>query len=757
MAQPIRRAAVIGAGSMGSGIAAQFANAGVPVLLLDVPGQHGARNAPAEAGIARQLKANGFMHPSRAALVTPGNTQDDLGQLAAVDWIVEAVVEDLAIKRDLFARVEPIRRDGSVISSNTSTIPLAQLVDGQGERFARDFTITHFFNPPRVMQLLEVVAGPATSPDAATTVRAAGEDILGKTVLACRDTPGFVANRIGCYWIALAIIEAMNAGLTVEEADAIVGAPFRIPPIGAFGVLDLIGVDLVPLVWGSLHALMPATDPLWRYDLTEETLIRQMLERRLLGRKSGSGFYRVNRGGATKTRDVLDLRICEYRPEQPVNLPSLTAAARDLRKLCEQDDAAGRYAWRVLSRLVVYAAAVAPDIADAPADVDTGMRLGYGWGEGPFEIADRVGAAWIAERLARDGEEVPDLLARAASSGGFHASGSGQPAAPLLALRQRTVFENPSAALHDIGEGVLCLEHRTKMNIFDDAVFEAIGVALDEVPRQFRALVIGSDHARAFSAGADLGLYLSRVKAGDWAALEQFQTVGQERFLGLKYAPFPVVGAAFGLALGGGCEVLLHCREIVAHAELNVGLPEVGVGLIPGWGGCVQMLARWARKPGAPKGPLAPASEAFQLIARARVSSAALEARDMGILRDADPVVMNRRKLLATAKQRAIALAEAGYQAPAEDVLFLAGPAGRLALMTGVRSQLALGQLTDTDVTMAEAVATVLTGGATDPLTPMTERQVCALEREVVLGLARTPSTAARIAHMLATGKPLRN
>jgi 3-hydroxyacyl-CoA dehydrogenase len=328
--------------------------------------------------------------------------------------------------------------------------------------------------------------------------------------------------------------------------------------------------------------------------------------------------------------------------------------------------------------------------------------------------------------------------------------------ATLADLRRRAVFENPSAALLDIGDGVACLEHRTKMNIFDDGVFDAIGAALTEVPKNFRALVIGSDHPRAFSCGADLGLFLARVKAGDWPALEAFVAVGQARFLALKYAAFPVVGAAFGLALGGGCEVLLHCHEIVAHAELNAGLPETAVGLIPAWGGGTQLLLRWARKQGATRGPLAPAAEIFPIILRAKVSSSALEAIDSGIVRPQDSIVMNRAQVLATAKARALALAETAAPLPPES-LFLSGPSGKASLMASARSQHAAGQLTDTDLAIAELLATVLTGGATDPLTAMTEQQVCALEREAVMAVARRPTTVARIEHMLATGKPLRN
>ena len=320
MTPSVKRAAVFGAGSMGSGIAAQFANAGVPVLLLDIASREGRRSAAAEAGVAKQIKAGGFMHPARAELVEPGNVEDDLGRVAEADWIVEAVVEDLAIKHDLLARIDSVRKRESVISSNTSTIPLARLIEGHSKAFGESFVITHFFNPPRVMPLVEVVSGPATAPSKRQMIEQAGEEILGKTVLNCRDTPGFVANRIGCFWIAMAIVEALQAGLPIEEADAIVSRPLRIPASGAFGLLDLIGVDLVPHVWGSLHRQLPKSDLLQSYDLTAHPLIKRMIEANRLGRKSGSGFYRLSKSGSGRTREVLDPATFDYHAEHPSDL-----------------------------------------------------------------------------------------------------------------------------------------------------------------------------------------------------------------------------------------------------------------------------------------------------------------------------------------------------------------------------------------------------------------------------------------------------
>jgi 3-hydroxyacyl-CoA dehydrogenase len=565
----------------------------------------------------------------------------------------------------------------------------------------------------------------------------------------------------------MAIVEALHAGLPIEDADAAISAPMRIPASGAFGLLDLIGVDLVPHVWGSLHRQLPASDLLQSYDLTAHPLIQRMIQAKRLGRKTGAGFYRKSRSG--RAREILDPATFEYRAERPseLRLPK----SKDLRQFCESDEAAGRLAWRVLSRTVVYASSAAPEIADTVADIDLGMSLGYNWIVGPFQLADSVGARWVAERLARGGEAIPPLLAKAAEAGSFYTV-DGSPLAtappyarskspkvvkPLAALKGRTVFENDGAILADIGDGVLCLEHKTKMAIYDNNVFAAIGVALEEVPKAFRALIIGSDHPRAFSCGADLSFFLGRIKAGDFAGLDAFLRNGQDRFMSLKYAPFPVVAAAFCFALGGGCETLLHMHAIAAHAELNAGMPESNLGLLPCWGGCTQMAVRWRKKGGVMQGPVAWLADPFALILGSRVSGSALEARDFGILRESDAIVMDRARVIGKAKTTAIQMAEAGFTPPERETLFLPGPSGKASLMSGAHSQHALGRMSANDLAVAEALATILSGGATDPLRPMTEHDVLSLERETVVELARRPATEERIAHMLATGKPLRN
>ncbi len=412
---PVRRAVVIGAGSMGSGIAAQFANGGVPVTLLDVAGPPDDRAAPARAGVARQINAQGFADDRAPALVSVGCIDDDLGTVAEADWVVEAIIEDPAIKRALFARIDAVRRPGTAVSSNTSTIPLARLTAGMPDAFRRDFVITHFFNPPRHMRLVELVTGPDTTADTADRVRAACREALDKVVVACRDTPAFIANRLGCFWMSVAAIEAQRHGLTVEQADAVAGPPFGVPRTGIFGLLDLVGIDLVPLVWGSLLGALPAGDAHHRYDLTADPVIRRLIAEGRIGRKAKGGFYRKAPG--TDAREALDLTRFTYRPQEE------EAPAPDLATLIGRDDAAGRYAWAVLSAVLTYAAAVAADIADDVDAIDTAMRLGYGWAEGPFALADRVGTAAIAGRLRAEGRPVPPLLDTAAGAGGFYRDG----------------------------------------------------------------------------------------------------------------------------------------------------------------------------------------------------------------------------------------------------------------------------------------------------------------------------------------------
>ncbi len=774
--QEIRKATVIGAGVMGAGIAAQFANAGVPVLLLDiVPPAAADRNALAVGAIARMLKTEPapFMSAAAAKLVTPGNLEDHLAQVADSDWIVEAVVERLEVKQALYAKLDAVRRPGTAVSSNTSTIPLHLLTQGLSAAFARDFLITHFFNPPRYMRLLEVVTGTATDARLADRVAEFADRVLGKSVVRCKDSPGFIANRLGVYWLQIGVVEALDLGLTVEEADAVVGRPMGIPKTGVFGLIDLVGLDLMPHINASLEKALPAGDAFHAAN-RDLPLVRQMIAQGNTGRKGKGGFYRLNRSGGGKVKEAIDLVSGEYRAEQRPELPELAGAAKNLRALLESDSPSGRYAWRVLGQTLSYAASLVPEAADDVQAIDAAMRLGYNWQWGPFELIDKLGAAWLAQRLEKHAMGVPPLL-RAAAGRSFYRVESGRrqflgtdgayhdlrraPGVLLLEdikLAAKPLLKNGSAAVWDIGDGVLCFEFTSKSNSLDEAIIALLGETIALVQKHHKALVIYNE-GRNFSVGANLGLALFAANIAAWSQIEQLIAGGQQTYKALKYAPFPVVGAPSGMALGGGCEILLHSDAVQAHAESYIGLVECGVGVIPGWGGCKEMLGRWAASGLLPRGPMPVPSKVFETVSTATVSKSAAEARNLLFLRPGDGITMNRDRLLADAKARALELA-VNYQPPKPWELKLPGPAGKLAFMMAAEDFHRRGIATDHDLVVAAELAGVLTGADTDPVDPpLGEDQVVALERAAFMRLMKTPGTLARIEHLLVTGKPLRN
>lgn len=774
----IETAAVIGAGVMGSGIAAHFANAGVPVRLLDVvPAGAEDRDALAKGAIDRMLKADPapFMTKRAARLVTPGNLEDDLEALADCDWIVEAVLEDPTVKRDLYARLETVVKPGAVVSSNTSTIPLGILTEGRSPAFRAGFLVTHFFNPPRYMRLLELVAGPDSDPVRAAAVKDFADRRLGKGVVDAKDTPGFIANRIGTLWLQAAVNAAFDLGLSVEEADAVAGRPMGVPKTGVFGLLDLVGIDLMPHIARSLLATLPEDDPYRRLH-REEPRVMQMIDAGYTGRKGKGGFYRLNRSGGGRVKESIDLATGDYAPSARVEPDAVTAAkAGGLRALVEHDSPAGRFAWTVLAETLGYAARLVPEICDDVLGVDQAMRLGYAWKEGPFELIDRLGAGWFADRLSADGREVSPLLAKAAEAGGFYrAEGATR---QYLAIDGRYAHEvlpdgvirlsdvkrasqpllrNASAALWDLGDGVTCFEFTSKMNTLDDQTMDLLVKAIRKTGADHTAMVIYNEGTN-FSVGANLGLALFAVNIALWPQIEQLVKGGQDAYKAVKYAPFPVVAAPSGMALGGGCEILLHAAAVQAHAETYCGLVEAGVGLVPGWGGCKEMLLRHIANPKRPGGPMPPVSAAFETIGLAKVARSAFEAKELLFLRPDDGVTMNRDRLLADAKARALAMAR-DYRPPAPpEEIRLPGPTARSALDLAVRDLAKKGQATPHDVVVAGHLARVLSGGDTDMTEALTEDDLLALERAEFMTLVRTPGTAARVEHMLETGKPLRN
>jgi 3-hydroxyacyl-CoA dehydrogenase len=784
----IAKVGVLGSGVMGAGIAAHVANAGYPVVLLDIVPPNlpagGDRSGIAKAALerARKQKPAPFLSESRAKLVTPGNLEDDLALLAGCDWIVEAVLERLDVKHDVYRRIDAVRKAGSIVSSNTSTIPLAKLTEGLPESFARDFLITHFFNPPRYMRLLEIVSGPATDRAATEAIRTFADVQLGKSVVDCNDTPAFIANRVGTFWIETATNAAQDLELTVEEADAVAGKAFGFPKTGIFGLLDLVGIDLGPHVAASLLATLPPDD-LYRSVHRESPLIAKMIAAGLTGRKGKGGFYRMEKGeGGSKRLLAIDLRTGEYRPavEKP-RLDSLEASKKGgPAALLEHPDKGGRFARRMITQTLAYAASLLPEICDRISSVDEAMKSGFGWEMGPFELLDRIGPKRFAAMLEKDGIAVPALLAKA-GDGTFYRVENGRlqelgvdgastdvPRAPgvlLLADVKRAagkpVAKNGSASLWDLGDGVLCLEFHTKMNALDEGVLRMIekgsGLITDaKLAGRWKAMVIANDGTN-FSVGANLGVALFAANLAMWPAIEMSIAQGQEVFRRMKYAPFPVVGAPSGMALGGGCEILLHCAAIQAHVESYMGLVEVGVGVIPSWGGCTELVERWQAAKAAPRGPMPAVAKAFETISTAKVSTSTDEARELLFLRESDGVTMNRDRLLADAKARALALVAAGYEPPKPVELALPGPSGKAALDMAVEGFRASGAATPHDVVVASHLAHVLTGGDTDVTTPVSEDGMSRLEREAFLALVKTPGTLARIEQMLETGKPLRN
>ncbi len=801
----ISKVAVIGSGVMGSGIAAQVANAGIPVVLLDiVPKDAKDRSALAKGAIEKMLKADPapLMRKSNAKLITPGNLEDDLDLLKDVDWIIEVVLEDLKVKHATYEKLNKVRKKGSIITSNTSTIPLHKLVEGIGRDFEADFMITHFFNPPRYMRLLELVVGKNTRPDAVKTIREICDVKLGKGVVVCNDTPGFIANRLGVFWLTAGVNEAIRQGISIEAADAIMSKPVGIPKTGVFGLIDLVGIDLMPKLSSSLLSTLEKDDP-YRKIFIDHPFVHGMIKEGYTGRKGKGGFYRLdpNSTGAKKEKQALkiDAKVfseSQYVKSNKIKLASEDAGKAGLKAVVEHEDEGGKYAWKVLSQTLAYAAFLVPEVADTIVEIDDGMKLGYNWKSGPFEMMDALGPAWFAEKLKAEGIAVPELLQQV-GQGTFYKIENGKrqyfgtdgkyhdikrPEGVLLLsdikLASKPVLKNGSAKVWDIGDGVLCFEKTSKMNTFDEQIFDLLEETIKLIgdgKKQYKALVVYNE-ASNFSAGANLGLAAFMINIAMWPQVEEFIARGQRVFMGLKFAPFPVVSAPSGMALGGGCEILLSSDAVQAHAETYCGLVEVGVGIIPGWGGCKELLLRFREREkkqfakdmgkigkkniwfSPDTTPMGPARKAFETIATATVAKSAFEAIDIGYLRESDNITMNRDRLLFDAKKKALALSN-DYKPPekAEDIR-LPGAGGKTALDLAVSDLRKSGKATPYDVVVSGAVAAVVSGGKKGDWTvKMKEEDILALELKEFMKLLKNEGTMARIEHMLENGKPLRN
>jgi 3-hydroxyacyl-CoA dehydrogenase len=760
---------------MGSRIAAHFANAGFAVDLLDIvlPGQP-KRNAAALAGLETAAKQRpvAFFTDAAAKLIAPGNFDDHLDRLHGCDWIVEAVAENLDIKRALLGRVAAVRQPGTILSTNTSGIPLAAIAAGFDEEMGRHFLGTHFFNPPRYLHLVEVIRWAGTDPAVADWVANFCDLHLGKGVVECKDTPNFIANRIGCFFGATIHKLTAEGGYTVEEVDALTGPLIGLPKSASFRLVDIIGLDVWVHVLRNLYELAPDDPAHDRYVVPK--FMEAMLERGWLGEKRGQGFYK--RVGAAKEIHAIDLQTLEYHPAQKVRFPAADAvrAVEDLgerlRALVAGSDRAGTFLWPLLRDFFLYSAQMVPEISDRIVEIDRAMRWGFAFELGPFELWDALGVEPVAARMRSEGCAVPERVERMLASGAHSfyeaADRDGQPGTRYFDIQRGgwqqleerpgvlvlndlkrargVVKKNAGASLVDLGDGVLCLEFHSKMNALGEDAGQMLRAALDETGRGFGALAIANqgDH---FSAGANLMSLLLAAQDEEWDELDAAVRRFQQANMLLKYAPVPVVAAPFGMALGGGCEVVLHAARVQASAETYMGLVETGVGLIPAGGGCKEMLIR-----------LGNAKAAFELIGYAKMSGSAAHARELGLLRAADGVSMNAERLVADAKAAALAL-RAGYApgVPRQDIA-VEGDAGYALLKMGLYLAHEGGYISDHDMVVGEKLAYVLSGGRGIART-VSEQEMLDLEREAFLSLCGQPKTQERIQYTLKNGKPLRN
>jgi 3-hydroxyacyl-CoA dehydrogenase len=816
MIKRINKVAILGAGTMGARIAAHFANAGVPSYLLDIvppdvpPGASAAaRNKIAATGLdaARKSKPAAFMDASLARLVTVGNFDDDLKKLAEVDWIIEAVVENLEIKRALLRRVEAFRKPGTIVTTNTSGLPVGRIAEGFSDNFRRSWFGTHFFNPPRYMRLLELIPTPEADRALIDAVSHFCDVRLGKGVVLAKDTPNFIANRIGTFSVLNVMRLMQEMDLTIEDVDALTGEAVGWPKSATFRTIDLVGLDIL----GHVVENMTSNVHDERSDLRLPAFFTQMLERKWLGDKTKGGFYKKMKGGEGKEdeRYALDWKKLEYHPRQKPKFAALDMAKNiedngaRLRMLLgleaggpQKGDKAGAFLWSALTDLWTYSANRVPEISDSIVEIDRAMRLGFNWELGPFELWNAAGVEPTVARMKKEGKPVAANVEKLLAAGhkGWYIDDAKSPSGRKfwcirseswqaeqvpagvwsVAVAKKSngvVKKNSGASLVDLGDGVGCIEFHSKMNSLGADIISLILQTLKPggPGDNFDAFIITND-AMNFSVGANLMLLLMSVQEEEWddvdLAIRQFQGMTQA----IKFSPKPVVSAPFGLCLGGGTEISLHAAARQPHAELYIGLVEVGVGLLPGGGGCKEMLLRAVDGAAAAHSKsssdalagsiemLEAMKRAFETIATAKVATSAHEARALGFLYDSDRITMNRERVLSDAKARALELVRAGYEPPVPRTDIPAPGESLLAtLKMGIHLMRQGDYITDYEVKLGAKVAEVLCGGNVTPGTPVSEQYILDFEREGFKSLCGEKKTQERIQYTLKTGKTLRN
>jgi 3-hydroxyacyl-CoA dehydrogenase len=782
----IQNVLILGSGVMGSQIAAHCINAGLKVKLLDLKSDDPKRpNKTAEESIQKLTKMSPapLADPEWAERITPGNFKDHLEWADEADWICEVIVERMDIKKDMMAKMEKVRKPGTIVSSNTSGLPISEISEDVTDEFKAHFLGTHFFNPPRYMKLLEII--PTKSTDDAVTEYMTGfcEKILGKGVVICKDTPNFIANRIGVFSMASMMPWFFEGKFRAEEIDYLTGTLTGYSKAATFRTADMAGLDVLNHVAENLYPAIPDDERREAFKLPEE--FKKMVEKGAHGNKKGHGFYKKVKGEKGNEYHVVNPESLAYEPQQDVSFEAADKAKKEfktsgkrLKFLVNRDDKAGKFLWEIHCDLLLYSANRIPEITVSVEAIDRAMQWGFNWELGPFQRWDAIGVEESVKRMEKEGRTIPESVKKMLKSGrtSFYmddgtvynlATGKADELSPpakgavtasSLRRNNKEVWGNKSAGLYDMGDGVALFEFRTKQQTLGFELVKSVEEAAEIVKEQFDAMVIGHDHEN-FSYGANLGEAGQALQSGDFAkineAVENFQRVA----VGLRYQPFPVIGAVSGRCFGGGVEFMMHCDKVVAHHEFYCGLVELGVGLIPAGGGTKELILRAMKKVKEEEDadPLPYLKDAFKTIGMAKVSDSAEKAKKLGYLRDTDMIVMHRDLLLVTAKQQARAMADAGYRPPAEPKIKLLGQTGKSVLDVTVYIMTEARWASPYDKVLAGKVAEIMTGGDLSEAREVPESYVLKLEREAILECFQDERTHKRMEHMLKTGKPLRN
>jgi 3-hydroxyacyl-CoA dehydrogenase len=784
----IKRAAVLGSGVMGSGIAAHLANIGIPTILLDMVPRNlsdenktdsKARNQIALGALEKLLKQKPAPLSSKKnlALLTAGNFEDDLEKLKDVDWIIEVIVENLDIKKELYEKIDAVRKPGTIISSNTSGISINAMVEGRSEDFQKHFLGTHFFNPPRYLKLLEVIPAKTTLPEVVSFMQTFGEDRLGKGVVIAKDTPNFIANRIGTYGLLVTLREMLAKGYSVGEVDSVTGPVIGRPKSATFRTLDVVGLDTFGHVARNVYD-QTTGDEQKVFEVPE--LITKMLDNGWLGAKSGQGFFKK------QGKEILELNpeTMDYEPAKKLKTPSMEMAKQQkglsakVKTLTNANDRTGELLWSILAPTLVYSAKLNGEIADDIVAIDNAMKWGFGWQQGPFEIWDAIGVKESVEKMKAEGFEIPDFAQQLLDHGfeSFYKEDNGdvyyfngqdyslvptnEKVIDLKRYKKKhgVIKKNSGASLIDLGDGIALLEFHSQSNAIGLDIIQMINFAVDEVEKNYKGLVIGNQ-GKNFCVGANLGMILMEAQDDNIFELDFTVRSFQNAMMKIKYSSKPVVAAPFGMALGGGAEVCLPAAHIQASHETYMGLVEAGVGLIPGGGGNKELYMKHLK--GLPNGVHVDyqyvANKVFETIAMAKVSTSGEEARENNFLSYVDGISVNADHLIHDAKHVALALYENNYKAPLREKIPVTGESGYATLLLGAEGMFLSGFISEHDLKIAKKLAYVLAGGKVPYGTLVDEQYLLDLEREAFLSLVAEPKSQARMQHMLVKGKPLRN